>query len=194
MRRRGGYPESARVGFSTVADIVDMDMIYMDSISMTTSTGHRTPQAGYLIWNLSTKWRAAVDRAMAPLGLTHAQYVLLASLFGASRSGARPSQRELAAFGGLEPMYVSRLVRTLEGEGLVTREVNADDPRAYLLKLTERGTEVVNDAMARVRALQEQLLAPLGEPDDPRRVELEESLRILLRHARDFDSTIIQED
>ena len=44
------------------------------------------PTPGYLVWRLSMKWRAAVDRALAPLGLTHAQYVLLASLYGMERA------------------------------------------------------------------------------------------------------------
>jgi hypothetical protein len=51
---------------------------------------------GSLVWRLSMKWRAAVDRAVASIGLTHAQYVLLATLYGMSLAGARPSQRELA--------------------------------------------------------------------------------------------------
>ena len=38
------------------------------------------PTPGYLVWRLSMKWRVAMDRAVAPLGLTHAQYVVLASL------------------------------------------------------------------------------------------------------------------
>ena len=42
------------------------------------STEHATP--GFLVWRLSMKWRAAVDRAVADLGLTHAQYSVLASL------------------------------------------------------------------------------------------------------------------
>ena len=47
---------------------------------------------GFLVWRLSMKWRVAVDRAVAPLGLTHAQYSLVASLHGMQRAGLRPSQ------------------------------------------------------------------------------------------------------
>jgi len=147
----------------------------------------RHPQTGYLIWNLSTKWRAAVDRALSPLGLTHGQYVVLATLFGVSRNGQRPSQRELADVGGLEPMHVSKLARSLERAGLLARDANPDDPRAYRLALTARGDAVLAQAVVSVRALHEQLLAPLGEPGDPRRTELERSLHALLRHARTLD-------
>jgi MarR family transcriptional regulator, organic hydroperoxide resistance regulator len=82
---------------------------------------------GFLIWRVSMRWRAATDRALAPVGLTHAQYSVLAPLLGMSASGARPSQRELADFTGLDPVYVSKLVRALEREGFLTRSVKVSD-------------------------------------------------------------------
>ena len=42
------------------------------------------PSIGYLIWHVSLKWRVAMDRALAPHGLTNAQYGVLASLHGRS--------------------------------------------------------------------------------------------------------------
>jgi DNA-binding MarR family transcriptional regulator len=126
------------------------------------------------------KWRAAVDRAVAPLGLTHAQYVLLASLYGLSRTGARPSQRELADFTGLEPVYVSRLARALQAGGMIDRTDDPRDPRAVELTLTLHGLEVVVPAIAAVRTLHDVLLAPLGGTDSPGNRELVATLRALL--------------
>ena len=77
------------------------------------------PTTGALVWLLAMRWRAAVDRAVAPLGLTHAQYSTLASLSAMTADGARPSQRQLAAYTALDPIYVSKLVRALERNGLV---------------------------------------------------------------------------
>jgi DNA-binding MarR family transcriptional regulator len=119
---------------------------------------------GSLLWRLSTRWRAAVDRAVAPFGLTHAQYVLLATLYGLSLRGARPSQRELADATGLEAVYVSRLARALEEGGLIHRAGAAADPRAVEITLTPRGEEVVVPAIAAVRQLHDQLLGPIGGP------------------------------
>lgn len=144
--------------------------------------------AGYLIWHLSLRWRGAVDRALAPLGLTHAQYALLASLYGLSQQGARPSQRELAAFSGLDPMYVSRLARLAEQAGQLERVPNPADPRAVQLTLTPGGRETIRAAIALVGGLHEQLLAPLGAPGDPRRAALRETLLTLLRQATTLDS------
>ncbi|MGW3179871.1 MarR family winged helix-turn-helix transcriptional regulator [Kitasatospora sp. NPDC001119] len=136
--------------------------------------------AGFLVWRLSMKWRVAVDRAVAPLGLTHAQYAVLASLYGMSRSGLRPSQRRLADHTGLEALYVSKLARALEAAGLVARTRDPDDPRAMQLSLTEQGSDVTRRAITVVQGLLDQLLAPLGGQDSPRAREFTRELAVLL--------------
>src|ERR687888_628281 len=103
---------------------------------MPTTNHNPPPPIGDLVWHLTPRWRAELDRALAPLGLTSAQYGVLASLHGLSRGGARPSQRNLADFAGLEPMHVSKLVRALERAGLVERTGNPSDTRAVQLSLT----------------------------------------------------------
>lgn len=118
--------------------------------------------AGHLVWRLAMKWRTAVDRALDPLGLTHAQYVVLASLLALDR----PSQRELADHTGLEPLYVSKLSRALEASGFISRARDAVDTRTVRLSLTARGLEVVEPAVALVGSLLDRLLEPLGDRTD----------------------------
>ncbi|MFE2070295.1 MarR family winged helix-turn-helix transcriptional regulator [Streptomyces sp. NPDC059467] len=144
------------------------------------STAAEGATAGFLVWRLSMKWRVAVDRAVAPLGLTHAQYALMASLYGIARSGVRPSQRALADHTGLEPLYVSKLARALEAAGLVARTRDPDDPRAMQLSLTEQGRDVTGRAIKLVQGLLDQLLAPLGGRDDPRARQFTRELGTLL--------------
>ncbi|MGV9566376.1 MarR family winged helix-turn-helix transcriptional regulator [Streptomyces sp. NPDC003480] len=144
------------------------------------SAAHEGATPGFLVWRLSTKWRVAVDRAMAPLGLTHAQYTLVATLFGMHRTGRRPSQRQLADHTGLEALYVSKLARTLETAGLVDRERDPADPRAVRLSLTAHGREVAKRAVQVVQRLHEQFLQPLGGPDSTRTREFTHALRTLL--------------
>lgn len=135
---------------------------------------------GFLVWRLSMRWRAAMDRALAPLGLTQAQYAVLAPLYGMSRAGARPSQRQLADFTGLDPVYVSRLVRALEREGFLTRSVNPADPRAVELALTDQGKTTVQAGVSIVYELRERLTEPLGGNDGTRTAQLARVLRELL--------------
>lgn len=136
--------------------------------------------AGALVWRLATRWRVAVDRALAPLDLTHAQYVLLAALYGLERAGRQPSQRELADETGLEALYVSKLARTLEAKGLVARRRDPHDSRAVRLTLTDRGHKGVRSAMRTVQELLERLLEPIGGRRSARTATLVRDLADLL--------------
>ncbi|MEU8649864.1 MarR family transcriptional regulator [Streptomyces sp. NPDC048737] len=144
------------------------------------SMGSEGAPPGYLVWRLSTKWRVAVDRAVAPLGLTHAQYAVVASLHGMRHAGERPSQRRLADHTGLEALYVSKLARALESAGLIERIRDPRDPRAVQLTLTERGEDVTRRAVKVVHALLEQLTEPLGGLDSARTRTFTSELALLL--------------
>ncbi|WP_371563833.1 MarR family winged helix-turn-helix transcriptional regulator [Streptomyces canus] len=158
---------------------------------MSTASEGATP--GFLVWRLSMKWRVAVDRAVAPLGLTHAQYSLVASLYGMQRAGERPSQRRLADRTGLEPLYVSKLARSLESAGLLERTRDPRDPRAVQLALTEEGRARTLRAIKVVQGLLEQLLAPLGGLDSARTREFQRELATLLDAPLDPTNEILEE-
>ncbi|MFE0424902.1 MarR family winged helix-turn-helix transcriptional regulator [Streptomyces sp. NPDC058953] len=142
--------------------------------------GSPGPTPGFLVWRLANKWRTAVDRALAPLGLTHAQYALLASLYGLQRLGERPSQRRLADHTGLEALYVSKLARALESAGLIERARDPRDPRAVQLALTEEGRTVTRRAVTVVQELLGRLLEPLGGLDAARTRAFTDELTTLL--------------
>ena len=147
---------------------------------MDTTEAEVRRNVGYLIWRLSMRWRAAMDRALAPMGLTQAQYSVLAPLYSMSRAGARPSQRELADLTGLDAVYISKLVRALEREGFVTRSPKAADPRAVELSLTEQGAAALQEAVKVVSELRQRLTEPLGGTAGARTAQLAEMLRQLL--------------
>jgi DNA-binding MarR family transcriptional regulator len=135
---------------------------------------------GFMVWRLSTAWRAAMDCALEPMGLTHAQYAVLAPLYGMSRDGRRPSQRELADLTGLDAVYISKLVRALERAGFVERSASSADTRAVELSLTGQGVTTVHTATQTVSQLRDQLTKPLGGNDGTRTAELAGMLRELL--------------
>lgn len=139
--------------------LVAMYIVAMYIIGMSQYSG---PTPGFLVWRLSTKWRVAVDRAVSPLGLTHAQYSLISSLLSMQEGGLKPTQRELADHTGLEPLYVSRLARALEADELIRRVPDPADSRAVRLSLTREGHAVTLQAIILVRRLIDQLMTPLG--------------------------------
>jgi DNA-binding MarR family transcriptional regulator len=150
-------------------------------------TPRRVQTAGYLVWHLSTKWRVAVDRALGRFGMTHAHYLVLGSLAEFSRGGGKPSQRELADFAGLEVMYVSKLVRSLEESGLVRRADHAADTRAFQLELTARGVDLTGRAAAVMAELFDRLLIPVGGRTGKRNAALMQTLEALLDQAEAFN-------
>ncbi|WP_258050226.1 MarR family winged helix-turn-helix transcriptional regulator [Streptomyces finlayi] len=126
------------------------------------------------------KWRVAVDRALAPLGLTHAQFSLLGSLMDLQQAGTRPSQRRLADHTGLEALYVSKLARTLEAAGLLERTTDPADTRAVRLSLTEQGRTLTSRAVVLVQTLMDRLLEPLGGLEGPEAAAFARELTALL--------------
>ncbi|HEX2673240.1 MAG TPA: MarR family transcriptional regulator, partial [Polyangiaceae bacterium] len=93
---------------------------------------------GFLLWRVSNAWQRRQRAALQPLGLTHAQFVLLASAswFGASET---LTQARLSELTGIDPMTTSQVVRTLEAAELLERRVHPEDPRAKAIGVTKQG-------------------------------------------------------
>lgn len=140
------------------------------------------PTTGSLVWHLALRWRSEVDRTIAHLGLTHAQYSTLASLHAMSEKGQVPTQRELADATRLQVIYISKLIRSLEKAGYVERVPDALDSRALRLSLTQKGRTTIVAARTLVRALDDQLTAPIGGRDGERTSALATTLQLLIDH------------
>lgn len=149
----------------------------------------KNPTIGSLVWHLSIRWRTEVERIVAPFDLTHAQYSALASLHEMTGIGGPPTQRELAGFMGLTPIYVSKLIRALETGGNLRRDADPHDSRAYRLILTEAGNLRVAKARQAVAQLDRRLTQPLGDPNGPIAREFMDTLKTLIRfHQQNGDT------
>ncbi|WP_010146257.1 MarR family winged helix-turn-helix transcriptional regulator [Serinicoccus profundi] len=79
---------------------------------------------------------------LAPLGITHPQYLVMLALWEeAPVSVVRLSQRL-----SLEPATLSPLLKRLETRGLITRERRPEDERTLAISLTPRGQEIRAEA------------------------------------------------
>lgn len=116
-------------------------------------TKHSTPEQspGFLLWQVTNRWQAAQRATLKPLGLTHVQFVLLASLtWLASDEGV--TQRQLASHAATDPMMTSQVLRALEAKGYVARQVSGSDRRARLVTATVVGRELANRAVKAVES------------------------------------------
>jgi DNA-binding MarR family transcriptional regulator len=116
---------------------------------------------GFLLWQVTNRWQAAQRAALAPLGLTHVQFVLLASLTWLQSDGPI-SQRELAGHAATDPMMTSQVLRALERRGLVSRMPHPQDGRARALAVSADGRDLANRAVAAVEACDLAFFQPLG--------------------------------
>jgi DNA-binding MarR family transcriptional regulator len=107
---------------------------------------------GFLFWRVTLRWQREIAAALAPLDLTHVQFVLLATAWWLNSRGEDPNQLRLARQAGTDVKMTSEVLRKLEAKGLITRTVDAADTRARKLRVTDRGTGLALRALAVVEA------------------------------------------
>jgi DNA-binding MarR family transcriptional regulator len=111
---------------------------------------HPGESPGFLLWHATLRWQRDIAQALAPLGLTHVQFVLLACTWWLNQQGQDPSQVALATFAGTDVKMTSQVVRSLERKGLLERAVDTADTRARRLRVTHQGTRLAPPAIAAV--------------------------------------------
>ena len=121
---------------------------------------------GFLLWHATLRWQRLVTAALKPTGLTHVQFVLLASAWFLSDRTGPPSQRELAEHAGTDAMMTSQVLRSLEADGLVERHPDPSDARVKRLTVTAEGRAAAAHALEAVDALDTSFFGPAGGRED----------------------------
>ena len=122
---------------------------------------HPDDSPGFLLWHATLRWQRGIAQALAPLDLTHVQFVLLACAWWLNEQGERPTQIALAAQAGTDVKMTSQVVRSLERKGLIEREVDAADTRARRLRVTSTGRRLAPRAIAIVEQVDSDFFAAL---------------------------------
>lgn len=125
--------------------------------------GGPSESPGLLLWRTTMRWQRIMTAALAPLDLTHVQFVLLASAMWLGRNGEPPNQVQLAAQAGTEVKMTSDVVARLEAKGLIARETDPRDSRAKVIRLTAAGTAAVQSAIVAVEAADAAFFEPVDE-------------------------------
>lgn len=106
------------------------------------------PSAIRLMEQLRQVWRTLYvigENSIDASGLSYAQYRILLSLFYAEelhgRSQLNPS--EISDAQGTSRNTISGLIRALENEGLVERQLDEQDRRKFNIRLSQRGRALV---------------------------------------------------
>ena len=96
---------------------------------------------------------------LAPMGLTHPQYLVMLSLWERSPR----TLTDIADALYLEPATLSPLLKRLEQAGYLTRRRSTDDERALSICLTPAGEELRSQALAVPGTIVERLGVPVEQ-------------------------------
>lgn len=136
---------------------------------------------GFMLWRVTNQWQALMRSSLKEFGITHVQFVLLASLtWSADENGI--TQSALSQLVQTDPMMVSQVLRALAEKGLVQRDPNPNDGRAMLVKATPAGMAVAREANQAVEAADAQFFGASASGSAP----LIDHLKALDRKAVDL--------
>ena len=125
--------------------------------------GGPSESPGLLLWRTTMRWQRVMTAALAPLDLTHVQFVLLASAMWLGRNGQPPNQVQLAAQAGTEAKMTSDVVARLEAKGLIARETDPHDSRAKVIRITATGAAAAQRAIVAVETADAAFFEPVDE-------------------------------
>lgn len=131
-----------------------------DDLTLASAYSDADQSPGLALWRVTNAWQAAQRAALRPFGLTHVQFVLLASLTWLHQE-APVRQRDLARHAQTDPMMTSQVLRALEHKHLVERRPHPSDRRARALVVTPAGAALANRAIAAVEDVDRRFFGPL---------------------------------
>jgi DNA-binding MarR family transcriptional regulator len=108
---------------------------------------------GFWLHHAALVWRAELDKRLRRIGLTPTQFMVLGSAGWLEHTQGPPTQQQVAEHSGADRMMTSKVVKTLVEGGLLNREVDPADSRAYRLRLTTKGRKLTRAGTEIARAL-----------------------------------------
>jgi DNA-binding MarR family transcriptional regulator len=129
---------------------------------------------GFLLWKISNAWQRRQRMALQAFGLTHSQFVVLATAtwFGAAET---LTQSRISQLSGIDPMTTSQVLRALETASLIQRVDHPKDPRAKSIRVTRAGRDLARKAVVVVEETDAAFFEPLAS-DTARLVEMFQAL------------------
>ncbi|TGD57949.1 MarR family winged helix-turn-helix transcriptional regulator [Flavobacterium humi] len=128
----------------------------------TFSVAKAEDSSGFLLWQVTSLWQRQLKKALEPYGITHSQFVLMASIHWLTLHKKEVTQIVLSSHTKIDPMTTSTVLRTLQQKGLVLRQEHLTDTRAKTVGLTDNGKEIVKKAVVTVENFDKQFFSALG--------------------------------
>lgn len=127
---------------------------------------------GFLLWQVSTKWRREVETALAAINLTLPQFVLLANIGWLTRHHTDVTQVELARHCSTDVNMTSQVLRTLEQKGYIERYRREGDERSKFPRLTRKGAKLVEQAIPLVEGVDDHFFGRLNQKTTEKYIDI----------------------
>lgn len=127
---------------------------------------HKGPRQspGFLLWHISTSWRSSIEQILRTLGLTHPQFVVLATTVWLTKKGDLITQIAIGKMAGLDPNTNSQIIKGLEQKKLLKR-TQSSDGRAKNVSLTQAGSDILSQALPAVEKADSHFFNLLSEKE-----------------------------
>jgi len=117
---------------------------------------------GFLLWQVTNLWQREIKKALEQYGITHSQFVLLASIHWLTLHKQEVTQVVLSNHTKIDPMTTSTVLRTLQQKQFIQRQEHLSDTRAKTVSLTEEGKEVIKKAIVTIEQFDKEFFSLLG--------------------------------
>lgn len=149
----------------------------MKSTDNTFSAEKPEDSPGFLLWQVTNLWQREIKKALAPYGLTHSQFVLMASIHWLTIHKQEITQIILSTYSKIDAMTTSAVLRTLQQKGFIQRQEHSADTRSKTVGLTETGKKLIKKAVVAVEKFDADFFSSLGR----KTTELNRNLLTLLK-------------
>lgn len=135
----------------------------MKPVDNTFSVDKPKESSGFLLWQVTNLWQREIKKSLEQYGITHSQFVLMASIHWLTLHKQEVTQIVLSNHTKIDPMTTSTVLRTLQQKALLQRQEHSTDTRAKTVVLTESGKEIIKKAVVTVEKFDKEFFALLGD-------------------------------
>ena len=125
---------------------------------------------------MTNLWQREIKKALEQYGLTHSQFVLMASIHWLTIHNKEVTQILLSNHTKIDPMTTSTVLRTLQQKDLIQRQEHLTDTRAKTVGLTNEGKKIIKKAVLTVETFDIDFFSAL----DSKTTDFSKNLQTLL--------------
>ncbi len=127
---------------------------------------------GFLLWQTTMIWQRRIRKALDAHGISHAQFVIMASLLWFEAHKYDPTQILIVNLTKLDKMTVSKSLKKLAALGLVHRIEHERDTRAKSVSLSDNGKNLVRLLVPLIEQIDSNFFGKVHQIDQIRLIQI----------------------